>query len=76
MDRVKLGLLAPLGAVMAITKEHELHLRRRKRNMWLGLTLGGFVVLVFGITMVKLNNGQMMEAFNHSLRPSLIEGNK
>ncbi len=61
---------------MAITKDHDLHLRRRKRNLWLGLTLGAFVALVFGITMVKLGHGEMMEAFDHSLRPSLIEGNK
>jgi len=58
---------------MAITKDHELHLRRRKRNMWVGLMLGGFVALVFGITMAKLSDGEMMEAFDHSLRPSLIE---
>lgn len=58
---------------MAITKDHELHLRRRKRNLWVGLMLGGFVALVFGITMAKLSDGEMMEAFDHSLRPSLIE---
>ena len=59
---------------MAIRKEHELHQRRAKRNMWLGLTLGGFAVLVLAITMVKLSDGQMMEAFDHSYRPSLEAG--
>ena len=34
---------------MAFGQEHELHRRRRKRNMWLGLVLGSFVVLVFSI---------------------------
>jgi len=61
---------------MAITKDHELHLRRRKRNVWLGLVLGGFAALVFGITMVKLSHGEMMEAFDHSLRSTLIDQSK
>jgi len=61
---------------MAITKDHELHLRRRKRNMWLGLVLGSFAVLVFGITMVKLSDGEMMQAFDHSLRPELLPADK
>lgn len=61
---------------MAITKDHELHRRRAKRNLALGLVLGGFVALVFGITMVKLSNGEMMQAFDHSLRPSLLEPGK
>lgn len=56
---------------MAITKTHELHKRRAKRNMLVGLVLGGFVVMVFGITMSKLSEGQMMEGFDHSVRPSL-----
>ncbi len=66
-----------MGVIMAINRDHELHRRRARRNMWLGLVLGGFVVLVFGITMVKLKNGQMMEAFDHTVRPSLVmEQNK
>ncbi len=59
--------------MMAITKDHDLHRRRAKRNIWLGMVLGGFVVLVFAITVVKLQDGQMLEAFDHSLRPSLLE---
>jgi hypothetical protein len=58
---------------MGLTKDHELHLRRRRRNTWLGLVLGGFVALIFGITMVKMSNGQLMEGFDHSLRPSLTD---
>jgi len=56
---------------MAIRRDHELHQRRAKRNMWLGLTLGGFAVLVLAITMVKLSNGEAMEAFDHSYRNTL-----
>jgi hypothetical protein len=35
-------------------KEHELHTRRRKRNMAVGGVLLGFVALLFAVTMVKL----------------------
>jgi hypothetical protein len=30
---------------------------RRKRNLWLGLSLAGFVVLVMLITMIRLTTG-------------------
>lgn len=40
---------------MAIHREHELHGRRRGRNLGLGLVLGLFVVLVFGLTIVKVS---------------------
>lgn len=39
---------------MAIHVEHELHHRRKGRNIGLGLALGAFVALVFGLTMVKV----------------------
>ncbi|MFW2587769.1 hypothetical protein [Sagittula sp. SSi028] len=42
---------------MAITKEHELHKRRRSRNVGLGLTLVAFIAIVFGMTMVKVSRG-------------------
>ncbi|MGB0411897.1 MAG: hypothetical protein ACPGFA_09935 [Pikeienuella sp.] len=35
-------------------QEHELHSRRRKRNMAVGGVLLGFVALLFAVTMVKL----------------------
>lgn len=56
---------------MTINRDHELHRRRARRNLWLGLLLGGWVVLIFGITVVKMSNGNMMEGFDHSYRPSL-----
>ncbi len=34
--------------------EHELHSRRKNRNVGLGLVLGAFVLLVMGMTYVKL----------------------
>jgi len=42
---------------MAIRQEHELHKRRFGRNLGLGLVLGGFVVLLIALTMVKIANG-------------------
>jgi len=61
---------------MAFHQDHELHKRRAKRNIALGLVLGSFVALVFGITMAKLSSGQMLQAFNHTLRPSLVQEQK
>ena len=54
-----------------IEVEHELHKRRKARNIALGLVLGGFVLLVFAVTIVKMINGNAMEGFDHSYRPSL-----
>ena len=57
---------------MALNREdHEIHQRRSGRNMSLGLILGGFVALVFAVTVVKLSQGQMVEAYDHVLRPSM-----
>lgn len=38
-----------------IAREHELHHRRWGRNLGLGLVLGAFVMLVFGLTIVKVS---------------------
>ncbi|WP_456385842.1 hypothetical protein [Profundibacter sp.] len=56
---------------MAIAKEHEMHKRRFGRNMGVGLTLLGFVVLVYGLTVVKMQRGDPMEAADHSPRISI-----
>jgi hypothetical protein len=69
--------MAELGGLnMALVKEHELHKRRGRRNLFVGLILGSFVTMVFAITMVKLGNGQMLQAFDHSVRPELIDAGK
>jgi len=54
-----------------IRATHDLHHRRRGRNAGIGLLLGGFVALVFAITLVKLSTGQSLEAFDHTIRPTL-----
>ncbi len=37
--------------------EHELHKRRLSRNVGVGLALAGFIVIVFGLTVVKVTRG-------------------
>ncbi len=56
---------------MAINPTHELHQRRGGRNRAVGFVLAAFVVLVFGVTVVKLSSGQMIEAYDHTVRPSI-----
>ena len=58
--------------VMQIQTEHELHRRRRSRNVGLGLVLAAFVALVFGLTVVKVRQGDLMEAFDHQPRTSIV----
>lgn len=39
---------------MSLNKEHEIHTRRRGRNMGVGLMLGAFVLLIMALTFVKI----------------------
>lgn len=56
---------------MAIRVEHELHKRRSGRNVGLGIVLVSFVAIVFGLTIVKIGNGGMVEGFDHTVRYSI-----
>ncbi len=47
---------------MAIHPEHELHTRRKGRNTALGLILGGFIALIFAVTIVKLSTPQSVNS--------------
>ncbi|MDM7458300.1 MAG: hypothetical protein P3W94_002885 [Paracoccus sp. (in: a-proteobacteria)] len=58
--------------VTRLHAEHELHGRRRSRNVGLGLVLVGFAALVFGLTVVKVQNGDVLEAYDHQPRMSLL----
>ena len=58
--------------VMPMQTEHELHRRRRSRNVGLGLVLVGFVALVFALTVVKVRQGDLMEAYDHQPRVSVL----
>jgi len=59
---------------MAIRVEHELHIRRRGRNIGLLVVLLAFVALVFGLTIVKLartGDPSAFEGFDHTYRSGL-----
>lgn len=57
---------------MPMQTEHELHRRRRSRNVGLGLVLVAFVALVFALTVVKVRQGDLMEAYDHQPRVSVV----
>lgn len=50
---------------------HELHERRKSRNVGVGLTLLGFIAVVFALTVVKVTRGDPMQAFDHVVRPEM-----
>lgn len=43
---------------MSIRAEHEIHQRRKGRNVGVGLMLAAFVVLVLALTFVKITSGE------------------
>ena len=57
---------------MALEPVHALHTRRFGRNVGVGLVLGLFVALIFGLTIAKVNTGDQMEAFDHTPRASIV----
>ena len=50
---------------------HELHNRRFSRNLGVGLTLVLLVAVVFGLTVVKVQRGELNERFDHVVRPAM-----
>ena len=52
--------------------EHELHKRRWSRNLGLGVVLAALVALVFGLTVVKVQQGDLMQAYDHQPRASVL----
>ena len=60
---------------MGIQVEHEMHQRRKGRNIGVFLLLLGFIAIVFGLTVVKvlqLGDAGQFERFDHVARPQLI----
>ena len=51
-----------MGCIMSIRPDHELHTRRFSRNIVLGLVLATFVALIFGLTVVKITEGDVARA--------------
>lgn len=47
---------------MGLRAEHEIHERRRGRNVGVGLMLGGFVVLIMLLTFVKISETDFARA--------------
>ena len=47
---------------MSLRREHEIHGRRKGRNMGVGLMLGGFVVLIMALTYVKITQTDFSKA--------------
>lgn len=58
---------------MSFRTTHELHHRRAGRNIGLALVLLGFIVIVFGLTVVKVTSGDPMQAFDHAPRPEMAQ---
>lgn len=58
---------------MAIKATHDLHRRRLSRNVGVAAVLLAFVAVMFGLTMAKIKTGASMEAFDHVVRPALVE---
>lgn len=42
---------------MSLSKQHELHKRRKGRNIGVGLVLAAFITIIFGLTYVKVTRG-------------------
>ncbi|PZX19694.1 hypothetical protein LX81_00151 [Palleronia aestuarii] len=59
---------------MAIQALHELHRRRRSRNIGVGLVLVVFIAIVFGLTVVKVRQLGAVQGFDHVVRPELLPG--
>jgi hypothetical protein len=57
---------------MTFKEPHEIYKRRFGRNVGLGLVLAAFVGLVFGLTVVKVTNGDPMQGFDHTVRPEMV----
>ncbi|MEL6167216.1 MAG: hypothetical protein AAFR35_00900 [Pseudomonadota bacterium] len=58
---------------MAMRVTHELHDRRKGRNVGLALVLVGFIGIIFGLTVVKVRQLGGFEGFDHVVRPQMIE---
>ena len=53
--------------------DFEIRKRRSSTNIALGLILAIFVMLIFSVTVVKLSNGDKMQAYDHVLRPEMLK---
>ena len=56
---------------MPITHEHEIHRRRRGRNLGVALCLAALVAVLFGLSAAKVQVTGPTEGFDHVARPAL-----
>lgn len=57
---------------MARDTLHELHHRRAGRNYGMLVVLLAFVAIIFGLAVVKIQHGDLMEGFDHQPRASML----
>ena len=57
---------------MDLKATHEIHQRRFSRNVGVALTLVFFMAVVFGLTVVKVQRGDPMQAFDHAPRMEMV----
>ena len=57
---------------MAIKATHELHERRKSRNIGVGLTLAAFVAVMFALSVVKILQLGPTEGYDHVVRPQML----
>ena len=50
--------------------ENDINQKRKSKNLWLALSLGSFIVVVFFVTIAKLSEGKSNEGFDHTLTPN------
>jgi len=57
---------------MALRVTHELHARRRGRNVAVALMLAAFATLMLVLSLVKIRETGPVQGFDHVLRPELV----
>lgn len=57
---------------MTFRPDHEIYKRRFGRNLGVGLTLALFVLVVFGLTVVKVSETGPIQGYDHVVQPGLV----
>lgn len=65
--------MAGVVLMAGITKTHELHERRKGRNMAVGILLGAFVILTMAVSVVKLSQPQSEDPRAPNYRAPIVE---
>ncbi len=57
---------------MTIRATHEIHERRKGRNLGVAGLLVGFAAIVFGLSVVKVSENGPVQGFDHVVRPEML----